>query len=80
MISRASPAAMRICVRTNARIDFHKVKFIIGKIQKKLHCTDIGIVNALGCFDGETSDAVTHILCQSDGGRFFEQFLIAPLQ
>ena len=64
----------------NARIDFHKIEFIIGKIQQKFHRTDIGVMDALGCFDGETSDAVTHVLRQSDGRRFFQQFLIAPLQ
>ena len=60
-------------------VDFHEEEFTCCQIEQKLDRADVGVVNALGGFDGEFADALAHFFSQCNRRRLFEQFLIAAL-
>ena len=64
----------------NTGVDFHEVEFVVGKVEQEFHCTDVGVVDALGGFDCQPADTVAHVLGKGNGRGFFQQFLIAALE
>ena len=63
----------------DTRVNFHEEEIIGSQVQEEFYGTYVGIVNGLSGLNCQLPYPFSHFFCQSDGWRFFNQFLVAPL-